>query len=48
MPLIAATRLLGGNANAARDTVSFAAEVVGTARAADAPRWSSCWWTRVF
>jgi hypothetical protein len=45
-PLIAATRLRGGNANAARDTVSFAAEVAGAARAADAPRWSSCWRTR--
>jgi hypothetical protein len=45
-PLIAATRLRGGNANAARGTVSFAAEVVGAARAADAPRWPSCWRTR--
>jgi hypothetical protein len=41
-PLIAATRLRGGNANAARGTASFAAEVVGAARAADAQRWSSC------
>jgi hypothetical protein len=47
-PLIAATRLRGGNANAARDPVSFAAEVAAAARAADAPRWSSCWRTRVF
>jgi hypothetical protein len=31
-PLIAATRLRGGNANAARDTASFAAEVIGAAR----------------
>ena len=33
--MIAATRLCGGNANAARDTASLAAEVIGAARAAD-------------
>ena len=31
MPLIAVTKLRGGNANAARDTASFAAEVPDTA-----------------
>jgi hypothetical protein len=40
-PLLAATRLRGGTANAARDTASFGAEVIGAARAEDAPRWSS-------
>jgi metal-dependent amidase/aminoacylase/carboxypeptidase family protein len=40
-PLIAATRLRGGNANAARGTASLAAEARGAARAADALRWSS-------
>jgi hypothetical protein len=34
-PLIAATRLRGGNANAARDTASFGAEAVGAARVED-------------
>ena len=45
-PLIAATRLRGGNANGARDAAGFAAEVIGAARAEDAPRWSSCRRTR--
>ena len=33
-PVIAATRLRGGNANSARGAVSFAAEAIGAARAA--------------
>ena len=33
-PVIAATRLRGGNANSARGAASFAAEAIGTARAA--------------
>ena len=45
-PLIAATRLRGGNTNAAHGTASLAAEARPAARAAGVQRWSSCRRTR--
>ena len=45
-PVIAATRLRGGNAASARGAASLAAQAIGTARAAAAPGRSWSGWTR--